>query len=399
MRANRLEDVLEIIKEKITPLPVVNKPLKEAYNCILGETAHASMDQPPFPRSPLDGYAFKAKDTQGASQDEPAVLKLADNCFAGTPSENVIRDGHAIRIMTGGMIPEGADCVIMQEKTDAEKGLLKVYQQMKPFENYCHKGEDYKAGQVLAEKGMKIDAAVIAVLASSGYINVQCIPKVRAAILSTGDELRRPGSPLPAGCIYDSNEYYLHARMQDFGVECKCMDSAEDQIDDLFLKVKSALEDTDLLITTGGISVGEKDLVPNVLRMMGAQIVFQGIAMKPGMPTLMAIADGKVILGLSGNPFSAVVSFEVLIKHILNAMYGAEAFKTEELTAVLENSFPKRSKARRFIRGRYADGKVLIPAAQGNGQLSSMVGCNCLVDIPAGSEAVEKGKTVNIRML
>ena len=399
MAINRLEDVVETIKNRITPLSSVNRTLKEAYGSVLAEDAYASMDQPPFPRSPLDGYAFKSFDTAGAGPERPAILKLVDDSFAGAPARAFLEDGCAVRIMTGGRIPDGADCVIGQETVDVEKGMLRVYRQMETYENYCHQGEDYKKGQLLVEKGMKLDAAAIAVLASSGFINVQCVPKVRAAILSTGDELRRPGSPLPQGCIYDSNEYYLHGRMQDFGIECKCMDPVKDDLKALYCSIKEALENTDLLMTTGGISVGEKDLVPNALRAMGAEVIFQGIAIKPGMPTMIAVLDGKVIFALSGNPFSAAASFEVLIRHVLNAMYGREIYKPERKQAVLENDFGKASRARRFIRGVYDNGRVKIPAAQGNGQLSSMVGCNCLVDIPAGSDPLKAGETVNIQML
>lgn len=396
---NRLEDVIKTIKERIMPLSPVNKSLKEAYGCVLAEDAYASMDQPPFPRSPLDGYALKAFDSAGASKDRPAILKIVDDSFAGSPAKAFLEDGCTVRIMTGGRIPDGADCVIRQENVDVEKDMLKIYQQLERFENYCHRGEDYQAGQLLAAKGSRLDAASVAVLASSGFINVQCVPKARAAILSTGDELRRPGSPLPMGCIYDSNEYYIHARMKDYGIDCRCMDPAEDSMSNLILKIEEALENTDLLITTGGVSVGEKDLMPNALRAMGAEVIFEGISVKPGMPTMAAVLDNKVILALSGNPFAAAVCFELLIKDVLNAMYGSDIYKSVRKTAMLKNDFNKSSKIRRFIRGIYDNGEVFIPAAQGNGQLSSMVGCNCLVEIPEGSNPLVKGETVVVSML
>lgn len=399
MKAVNLEDIVDIIDSKIKPVKAIDIPLKEAYRCVIGEDAYASMDQPPFPRSPLDGYAFKSFDSIGADRSRPAVLKLVDDSFAGSPSRSFLEDGCAVKIMTGGRIPDGADCVIKQESVDVEEDMLKVYQQLDPYENYCHQGEDYKTGTLLIRKGSILDAAGVAVLASSGFINVRCRPTIKAGILSTGDELRRPGSPLPYGCIYDSNEYYIYARMKDFGIDCACMEPADDKKEDIIDKMKRALENLDLLITTGGTSVGDKDMIPEALEKMGAEIVFHGVSMKPGMPTLLAVLDGKVILGLSGNPFAAAVGFEVMIRHILNAMYGSKIYRAEKKIAVLGNDFDKSSKMRRFIRGVYEDGRVYIPAAQGNGQLSSMTGCNCLVDIPAGSGPVCAGEQVTVQML
>lgn len=399
MGAKKLENIIDIIKKSIRPLDAIDLSLNDAYGCVLAEDAHASIDQPPFPRSPLDGYAFKSFDTVGADERRPAILKLVDDSFAGNPAKAYLEDGCAVRIMTGGRIPDGSDCVIRQELVDVENDMLKVYQQLKPYENYCRQGEDYSIGQKLIGKGSCLDAASIAVLASSGFTNVRCVPKAKVAYLSTGDELRRPGSPLPLGCIYDSNEYYIRSRMKDFGIDCVCKESAEDNKEDILRKIKGALEEADLLITTGGVSVGDKDLVPDTLVSMGAEMIFQGISMKPGMPTLMASYGDKLILGLSGNPFSAVVSFEVLIKHILNALYGNEVFKTEIRKVILADDFNKSSKNRRFVRGKYEEGKVYIPGTQGNGQLSSMIGCNCLVDIAAGSGHMKAGSEVTVQLL
>jgi molybdopterin molybdotransferase len=389
----------KIIDKRVNPLDPVLSAAAGAVGCILSEDIRAKITQPPFDRSPLDGYAIKSSDSKNACKDSPVSLLVVGKSFAGEPSSVKIEGGEAMRIMTGGLMPPGADCVIRQEDTDEGEGFVSIYRQLGHFSNYCHKGEDYKTGKVLARKGMLVTAAVAAVAASSGYDRLPCIPKMRAAIISTGDELKSPSEELSEGQIYDANAAYLEARILELGGRAVWRAHARDSADEIIIALRNGLENADIIITTGGVSVGEKDLMPSVLKEIGADTHFHGLEMKPGMPTLFASINGKPILVLSGNPFSAAVAFEMLGRRILARLTGNDAMLPATAQAILQNDFNKASPYQRFIRGTTKDGKVSVPKSQGNGQLSAMVGSNCLVDIPGGSKPLKAGAQLKVHII
>lgn len=389
-----LEQAQALLRHRLSTLPAAELPLGKALHCTLAQDIVATIDQPPFPRSPFDGYALKAADSVGASEETPAHLKVVGRSFAGAPAAVALGQGEAVRIMTGGCIPKGADCVIKQEETDCGEALVAVFRQLSSQENYCHQGEDFQKGAVLVPQGTQVTAAVAAVAAASGYAAVRCVPRVRAALLSTGDELQQPGTPLPAGHIYDANSAYLAARLAELHVHTTCAAPAADDMEALMAGIRQGLHAADCLIITGGVSVGQHDLVPAALAALDAKIVFHGVAMKPGAPALFALLDGKPILALSGNPFAVAASCEVLVRPALAILSGNAATLPRVTTAILSAAYPKASPRRRILRGRLAQGQVVLPQAQGNGQLSTLVGCNCLVDIPAGSTALPAGTRV-----
>lgn len=394
-----LERALELIEEKISPLRARHLPFGLALGCVTAEDVPALLNQPPFPRSPYDGYALFSRDSAGASKNAPVTLRVVGRSFAGTPAGLELKSGEAVRIMTGGEIPEGADCVIMQEKTDCGEERVQIFQALSPYENYCHMGEDFKIGEVLISAGTLVNAPVLAVAACSGYKELPVIPLPRTAIIATGDELIHAGEELSTGQIYSSNSVLLSGRLAELSVPVTHESIVSDTLADICGRIESAAKDAELIITTGGVSVGEKDLVPAALEKLGAEILFHGVAIKPGMPTALAKFNSAYVLALSGNPFACAASFELLGRPLLSRLSGNPRLSPPIYEARLEQDFDYHRSMRRFHRGICRDGIVHIPPEQGNGQLRTMIGCNCLVELPSGEGALKAGSTVRIYSL
>lgn len=374
--------------------------LWEGTGRVLAEDIFAEHDQPPFPRSPLDGYAVRSGDIKGALKDSPAKLTVIDEVDAGHVSDRQVVAGTAVRIMTGAPIPEGADCVVGQEDTDYGEDAVEVYETIDAFENYCFAGEDYKAGTKIIEKGMRLGAAEIGILASLGLKKARVLRKARVAVLTTGDELVLPGEGLTPGKIYDSNLYTLVTRLAGLGAEVVKKGRTGDSPKEAAAWIREAGQEADLIVTTGGVSVGKKDIMHEVLKLLGCQRIFWKIAIKPGMPTLCAQYGGRLIICLSGNPFGAFVNLELLVRPVLAKLMGRKDLKLSRIRAVSESDFPKRSGVTRYVRAFYEDGRVRIPeGSNASGILSSMCGCNCLIEIPAGTPELKKGEEVWIVLL
>lgn len=367
-------------------------PLWEGVGRTLAEDIWAAHDQPPFPRSPLDGYAVRSGDIKGASKARPVSLAVIDEADAGHVSNKRVEKGTTVRIMTGAPIPEGADCIIRQEDTDYGEETVELYEEIGAYENYCFAGEDYKAGSKVLEKGMRLGAIELGTLASLGLQRAPVLRRIRAAVLTTGDELVLPGEELKPGKIYDSNLYMLCTGLTALGAEAVRKGRTGDSAEEAAAWIRAAAGETDIILTTGGVSVGKKDIMHDVLKLLGCDRIFWKVAIKPGMPTLCAQYEGKLLICLSGNPFGAAANLELLVRPVLAKMAGRTDFGLKRVRAVTESEFPKRSDVTRYVRACYADGRVRIPAgSNASGILSSMCGCNCLIEIPAGTPALKKG--------
>ena len=370
--------------------PVINETeeveLNKAGGRILAQDMVAEFNNPPFDRSPVDGYACKAEDLAGASSEHPVKLKVMEEVDAGQYSERVMESGQAVRIMTGAAIPKGCDCCIFQEDTDYGEETVEIYREVKQWDNYCFAGEDFKKGTTLLKKGTHIGYVEAAVLAGMGAAKVPVYRRPKVVLLTTGDEVVEPGNPLPAGKIYNSNMTMLSARMMELGIEPFYMEAVKDNPQVMAEKIKEIAEQADIIITTGGVSVGKKDIMHESIRLIDAERIFWRVNMKPGMPTLFSVYEnasgGKVpVISLSGNPFGVAVTIELLIRPALEKMMQNPAIGLKEVTGVMADDFMKGIKGRRFIRAYWENGRFHLPnGLHSNGVLSSMAGCNCLID-------------------
>ena len=391
-----LEKAVDLLKahgKRVTAVEEV--PLLSALGRILAEDYTAVFDNPPFNRSPLDGYTFAAEHTAGHSADEPAYFRIIGEECAGDYFAQEVPAGCALRIMTGAAIPQGCNCVVRQEDVTVEGDILRVPFRMEPYTNYCYAGEDIKQGTKLAKKGTKLTAAHIGVLASQGFATVKVLGSVRIAIASTGDELLQPGEALVPGKIYNSNLYLLASRLQELGFHPEIVGILPDDEIEAAKVIAGYKDRVDVFLTTGGVSVGKKDIMHGVVEKVGERM-FWRVAMKPGAPVLAYRLGETLGLALSGNPFAAYATFELIAVPLLSHISGNAKILPERLQAVLTDAFPKESRGRRFIRAYYENGKVRLPEQHASGSLFSAVGCNAFVDIPAGTGKLAKETEVDI---
>lgn len=394
-----LEQALNILMDHVTHGKTERKPLEDCLGLILSEDVYALLDMPPFSRSAQDGYALCSKDSIGATGENPVKLKVTGKIYAGDHLDVQVKPGEAVRIMTGAMIPAGVDCVLRQEDTDEGEDVVQIYKEVEPGCSICFKGEEYKKGHILLHAGTKIDAAALAVASGNGIMELPVYERVKAAVVSSGSEVVEPGISLTPGKIYNTNTIYLKARLSQLGARVMMTRTVGDDLGLMAEALKQAADQAELVVTTGGVSVGQKDLTEEALLSIGAKILFHGIAIKPGMPTLAAEKEGVLFIGLSGNPFSAAIPFEMLIRMVLSEKMSDPSLKLRRETLTAVTGFSKDSRKRRFLRGKAEGKEVWLPDQQANGQMRSMVGCNCLIEIPAGSGPVKAGDKVEVLWL
>lgn len=396
-----LELALQLIGDTVNEISSTEKiNIEESRGRIIGEDIYAPINQPPFNRSPLDGYALRSEDTVGASKKNPIKLCVVDEIFAGGNINTEIEKNEAIRIMTGAEIPEGADCVIRQENTNYSMEEVEIYDELKKYENYCFAGEDVKKGSKLISKGEKLTYIHIGLLATMGITQVLVKRKPRIGIISTGDEIVSSGKPLSKGKIYDSNRITISMRLMDFGCEIVSSKIIEDEVCQVSKQINNLIDKVDVIITTGGVSVGKKDIMHEVINKINADRLFWRVRMKPGTPAIYSIYKKTPILSLSGNPFAAIATFEIMGKELIYKLSGNEDLKQIRIKSVMEDNFLKESKGRRIVRGIYKNNKVYLPqGGHSPGMMASMLGCNCLIDVKPGTKQLLKGDEVDIILI
>ena len=385
------------------PRPAVEMVrLEDACGRIAAEPLRVRMDQPPFDRSPLDGYALHSEDTAGAGEWTPKTLPVVMKLYAGDAPEQELPAGCAARIMTGAPLPAGADCVLMQEKTDGGEENVRIYAELSHNANVVFRGEDIAKDACIAEAGTVLTPAHLGVLAGQGYAEVPVYRTWTIGVLATGSELLAPGEEWRPGKIYDANGVQNTARLRQLGFQVRHRCCSDDP-SVIAAELEELLTACDAVITSGGVSVGQKDYLPVVLELLGASMIFAGVAQKPGSPMLAATVEGKLVFCLSGNPFAAAATLEqYAIPGLLRAAGRAEeACILPRTKRTLTTGFSKSSKGNRYLRAKTSGGTVAIPG-EGNaevhssGSLSAMIGCDCLVELPAGSGPVEPGKEVEV---
>lgn len=401
-----VEQALEKILGYINALEAEETPLLDSLGQVLAEDIVSSIDVPPLDNSAMDGYAVRATDTRGAGQQSPRFLRIIDTVAAGSISKHEVAPGTAIRIMTGAPVPGGADSVVRFEDTDETQrkknsNEIGILTEVKADLNIRRAGEDITRGSVVLRKGTVINPAEIGVMASLGHNRVKVIRRPVVAILATGDEVVDIHEPLPAGKIYNSNTYSLAALVRRYGGIPRVLGIALDNRDSLVAKLRQGL-DSDMLITIGGVSVGDYDIVKDVLAKEG-EIAFWRVRMKPGKPLAFGRIKGIPHLGLPGNPVSSMITFELFARPAILKLLGRKIWSRSTIAAILENPVVNTDGRRIYARAIVAkrDGQYFarLTGPQGSGVLTSMVMANGLVIIPEDKPGVEAGEVVQVMML
>ena len=388
--------------ELISKVTKLNCEKVDLYNClgrVLAEDIEAPFDIPPFDRAAMDGFAVRAEDTFGASQINPILLEVVGAIRIGEFPKIEVREGEAAKIATGAVMPKGANAVVMLEYVNAKDKFIEVLKSVTPYRNVSRKGEDVRKGEAILRKGEILQPQDVGILASFGLSEVKVYKKPRVAVISTGNELVEIGKELEMGKIYNSNNPMLRAFLSEFGFTSFSLGIARDREEDIEEKLNKALE-FDAVIFTGGTSVGEKDLVPMVVERY-AEMVFHGVAMKPGMPTGAAVYEGKPIFMLPGSPAAAYLSFYTFVIPTLYAMMGVRlvARRWDRVKGILQARVPSEAGIRTYARVKWDRGKVFPLRTSGSTILSSTIRANALLVVSEEKEGYEEGEEVEVVLL
>ena len=405
-----IEEALERILAYVSVLPAENKHPLDALGQVLDEDITATFDIPPLDNTSMDGYAVCAPGTDGASKASPRELRVIGEVAAGYIYDGEVTDGTAVRIMTGAPIPRGADAVVPFEETDEETAdsheSVRIFKEANPGANIRPAGQDVRTGDLVLRKGAVLRPQEIGVIASLGRHRVRVIRRPVVAVLSTGDELLEPGQPRDGSRIYDANAYSIAALVQRFGGVPKLLGIARDTVEALTARIHEGVN-TDMLVTSAGVSKGEYDIVKDVLAREG-EVAFWTVAVKPGKPLAFGAVqrDGRRIphIGLPGNPVSSMVAFELFGRPAILKMMGKMDYSRPVVRAIAEDRITNIDDPRVFLarcivterNGRYY---ARLTGPQGSGILTSMARANGLTIIPADVDVVEPGQEIDVLML
>jgi len=381
-----LEDALGRILSKIQPLKHETVALTEAAERVLAEPIVSPVDLPRFDNSAMDGYAVRAADLAGASGVQPALLQVRGKVAAGGLFAGNVAAGTCVRVFTGSPLPEGADAVVMQEDTRLDPlrpDTVCFLEGVRPWENVRLRGEDVKRGASLAEAGDRLTFGQIGLLAASGLLELRVSRQPRVGLLATGNELVEPGRPLQPGQIYESNRALLAALLKRAGAQPEIFPLVPDTMEATRAALERTLATCDVAITTGGVSVGEFDLVKAAFEQIGGELNFWKVSIKPGKPFVFGRAGSKFLFGLPGNPVSALVTFLLLARPALARMQGTSETGLSQCPGVLTGPLANSADRRHFMRVvQDHAGRVRSVGAQASHLLSSIAKANGLVDVP-----------------
>lgn len=399
-----LDEAQQILKQNFSPKPVgvERVSLSKAYDRVLAEDVVAPIDVPPFDRSTVDGYAVRAVDTFGADEDRPVALKFCGEVTVGESPSIVVENGMAAEIATGAPLPKGADAVVMVEYSTRMDDNVFIHRPVSKGENTMEAGSDIRKGEKILKKYQRLSSRAIGVLAALGLTEVDVYKRPKVAILSTGAEVVEPGKPLPSGKIYDINAYAFSAAVLECGGEPINLGIISDDRNQLKVAFKKALDSADAVITSGGVSVGPKDIIPQVVNTLGKPgVIVSGIAVKPGKPTTIAIIDGKPVFSLPGHPTSSLLMFHVIVRPIICRMAG----RTEDTPSVINavsatKMFPARGRRTFVMVNLTSDktGKLLAsPVPTGlSGAITTLARADGFVEIPEKQQFINTGDEVTV---
>ncbi|MCW4024253.1 MAG: molybdopterin-binding protein [Candidatus Bathyarchaeota archaeon] len=401
-----LEEAKKAINTQFTAFPLGEEeaPLLEAYNRVLKEDVTSTMDIPSFNRSIVDGYALKAEETSSADENTPVQLKMVGSILVGEQPKVVLEKGEAVEIVTGAPIPEGADAVVMVEDTEREGDDLQVYVSLTPNENTMKKGADIKNGEVILKAGKILGASEIGVLAALGKTSVKVSKMPIVAVLSTGAEVTELGKPLLPGKIYDINAYSISTAIIECGAKPVYFGVVGDDKEALAKTLRCALDSADIVITTGGVSVGPKDYTPQIVDALGKPgLIVYGVAVKPGKPVSVAFAEKKPIFSLPGQPVAALLMFYLLAKPIVQELAGRPVTELKTVKAFAGARMFSAKGRRTFVMAKLLWDKdcrlIAEPVESGaSGAITSLAKADGFVEIHENMQFVDVDQAVNVKL-
>jgi molybdenum cofactor synthesis domain-containing protein len=393
-----LEEALAMILDAAAPIARTERlDLREADGRVIAVPPDASADVPPFDRAAMDGYAVRAEDTFGTGRQDAKILRCIDKIFTGEVPSRELGAGECIEIATGAPLPDGATAVVMVEETERVAGTdgVRIFTPVYPGQHVGRRGADIKAGQAVLAPGDVMTPGRIGALAATGAVDLEVFAKPRVAILSTGNEIAEPGRPLRPGQIYDINRFTLAAIISAHGGAAVPLPLALDTIEALSAAVDSALGE-DVLVFSGGSSVGERDLILDVLAARG-EVLFHGVAVKPGKPTVFGRIGTMPVLGMPGYPTSCLSNGYMLLLPMLRRMARLPEHQPRTMTVPLSRRVVSTTGRHQFYTVRVAGGSA-VPAFKASGDITSMAHADGYIEIPAHVDIVEAGQLVEVKL-
>jgi molybdenum cofactor synthesis domain-containing protein len=401
------DEAKKVINEQLKPgaLGEEEIPLLEAHDRVLRENVVSALDIPPFNRSTVDGYAVKAEDTFGAEENQPVTLKVRGVVNVGEPPKVSLAKGDAAEIVTGAPVPDGADAVVMVENTDREGAALRVYRAVTKDENVMKKGTDIKKGETVLKAGQVLGASDIGALAALGLTTAKVSKIPVVAVLSTGGEVTEPGKELPAGKIYDINAYSLSTAVRESGGKPVYLGVVPDDEAALRKALEHALASADMVLTSGGVSVGPHDLTPQIVNSLGKPgVLVSGIAVKPGKPTTVALVGRKPVFSLPGHPTSALLIFHLLARPVIQIMSGRAATEAKTVKALAATRMFSAKGRRTFVMvklKRDRSNRLLAePVETGaSGAITTLAKADGFVEVPENQQFIDADEEVDVALL
>ncbi|HEB34482.1 MAG TPA: molybdopterin molybdenumtransferase MoeA [Candidatus Aminicenantes bacterium] len=393
------EETLRLVLSNAPILPITEKNNYEINSDILAQDIRAREDLPLFSNSAMDGFALRSEDTHSV----PVDLKIKGCIKAGDSPGIKVGEGEAVKIMTGAPMPAGADAVVMVEDTEEKERNVQIKKSIKKGENVRIKGEEIKKGQIGLKKGIRLNPASLGFLASMGYEKVKVFGKPKVSVLITGSELVKPGLKLMPGKKWESNSVVLSSVLAEVNIKPILLGITRDNLLDLERQIQEGLKNSDILLISGGISVGDYDFVQEILLRLGVDKVFWRVAIKPGKPTFFGKKGDKLVFGLPGNPVSVLVTFLEFVRPAILKMMGKRDVLLQEREAILEEKLQKKTDRAYFFKGMFQEknGVAYVKSAgrQHSHILESFTGANCLIFLEKEKNIYEKGERIKIQIL
>ncbi len=397
-----VDDYREGILAGLEPLDPITLPLADSHGCVLAEDVVAQWPLPSFDNSSMDGYAVIASDVSSAAEASPVTLTVIDDVPAGSRADVALRPGCAVRIMTGAPIPSGTDCIVPVEVTDAGTDSVEIRERVDPGSYIRRAGEDVIIGDVVVRAGTLLSSRQLAVIAAVGKGHVVVYPRPRVAVLSTGSELVEPGTPLSKGMISDSNSFLLVSAANEAGAQAYRVPPVPDDAEAFSAAISDQLHRADLILTSGGVSMGAYDTVKEVFSSYGT-VEFTKVAMHPGMPQGHGVVgesdDERIpVITLPGNPVSSYISFQNFVRPAINKLRGLGSTDRPRLAVEVTKPLDSPQSKRQFARGRFLDDGRVEPVGGGQGShvIGGLAQADCLIVIPEGVAHVNAGDTVDV---